>query len=591
MRSVFTILFMFVCSLAFAVDPLPAARTPMGQGNWIGIAGVSNGIPTGQTQYTNFAAGASIGAINSALASCPSNKFVLLAAGDYNANNTAVVIEDNGVVLRGTSSNGIPLTRFTNCPASLAMAIATTGTGLPDWYDEAGQGTLPTHTNWTANYTQGTTVITLVSAAQFSVGQMIWLDQLNTTNDSNFGNAQGGVMAADEYSSLAHPDTGEDRMYKEGHRIIAKSGNDLTLDSGVYLPGFVSGNDPEAWRFTEQPIVNAGVENIEFDKGQIQLHLAYNCWVSNCIGSPGDILAQGGIRLFWSTRCTIDHCGVTTPTMSIDTYGIQTRSCSAILVQNCWSDRVGSGLMPNGSVAGVWAYNTITNSQSGSGVMAMGLLLHGGNPMMNLFEGNYVACIGFDNTWGSSSYNTAHRNRAVGWSVAGEATGNQQAVMCSATNRLQTFIGNVLGTTNKNTWLEDYAGDGVACHDDPGRVYAFGFWDTGCQEGPENGDPAVRSSVIKAYNWVSSTPGIIEDGFSAGEIPNSYYLSSKPSWFGNLTWPAVDPANAVYSSSYTNIPAGYREAFDSDPPAESSVTPNSLRLAGPIRTSGPLTVK
>ncbi len=51
-------------------------------------------------------------------------------------------------------------------------------------------------------------------------------------------------------------------------------------------------------------------------------------------------------------------------------------------------------------------------------------------------------------------------------------------------------------------------------------------------------------------------------------IPNSYFRSSKPLWFGNLPWPPFDPANppgALNDANLCRIPAGYRYVHGTDP--------------------------
>jgi hypothetical protein len=48
-------------------------------------------------------------------------------------------------------------------------------------------------------------------------------------------------------------------------------------------------------------------------------------------------------------------------------------------------------------------------------------------------------------------------------------------------------------------------------------------------------------------------------------LPASYFLSSKPAWFGSLAWPPVDPANPA-TDDPSIIPAGYRYVHGSDAP-------------------------
>jgi hypothetical protein len=45
-----------------------------------------------------------------------------------------------------------------------------------------------------------------------------------------------------------------------------------------------------------------------------------------------------------------------------------------------------------------------------------------------------------------------------------------------------------------------------------------------------------------------------EDDIADHDIPDSYYLDSKPSWFGSLTWPPIDP----FTPTVNDIPAKWR---------------------------------
>jgi len=309
----------------------------------------------------------------------------------------------------------------------------------------------------------------------------------------------------------------------------------------------------------------SGVEDIECSD-TVQIHNGYGCWISNVTAHVGALTHDGALRTYWSVRCTIDHCFIDASQIGIDTYGIESRASAGLLVQNNISRNIGSALMPNGSQGSVWAYNVMTNNIPFFSVILQGLLQHGGHPNMNLYEGNYSPAIGFDNTWGSSAYNVAFRSRAVGYDVTHTASGLSAAFAANIMNRHCASVGNVLGTTGVNTWYEDYGGQTTGCHNN-GDVYYFGYYDVGCQE-PH--DTLARSTCVRAYNWTSATTtnsGINLDGFSSSDIPPSYYLATKPAFFGNLRWPAVDPTAPGYSSSYTNIPAGYRDVYGSDPPA------------------------
>jgi PKD repeat protein len=75
-------------------------------------------------------------------------------------------------------------------------------------------------------------------------------------------------------------------------------------------------------------------------------------------------------------------------------------------------------------------------------------------------------------------------------------------------------------------------------------------------------------------------------------LPNSLYLASKPTWFGSLAWPPFNPTNppssmlSANTMAYTNIPAGYRYQFGSDPLA-GPVNQPPVAVASGAPTNGP----
>ncbi len=75
----------------------------------------------------------------------------------------------------------------------------------------------------------------------------------------------------------------------------------------------------------------------------------------------------------------------------------------------------------------------------------------------------------------------------------------------------------------------------------------------------------ANGTMIIEGNWDSVTNG--QDWTITPEsIPESLFLGGKPTWFGNLNWPPINPANPV-TNDPTIIPAGYRYVHGNDPPA------------------------
>ena len=159
------------------------------------------------------------------------------------------------------------------------------------------------------------------------------------------------------------------------------------------------------------------------------------------------------------------------------------------------------------------------------------------------------------------------RNYWSGWDEAQTTTppflNNVETVVLSATNRNQSVVGNVLG--GQGTMYE-YCDDTTGSCDNRGygRVYFAGWLNSSC--GGSVYDPVAWSSAWIGMNWDAYTAGIVSGGYTIANVPNSLYLASKPSNFGGLAWPPVDPTNLGLSKSRTNTPAAYRLVWGVDPP-------------------------
>ena len=575
-----------VSAQVLPAGPLPLSRTPGGLGSWSSCVGVPGGIPYRTNIYATIAAGASVSSVQTAINNCPSNSVVYLSAGTYNWSSSLNL--KSGVTLRGAG----PGQTIINC--SVNNAIQMVGYTCMIFYSDATSSTV-TRVNWTAGYTQGTNVITLSSTSGLSVGKNIWFDQLND-QDTEAAGSDANVIATGTYSTPAYPGTGQDRYQFQMNKVTAINGNNVTLSEPVYMPNWTNTLSPQAWwESSGTPMVWVGVEDMtinDTDSGGNDTGIwacgLYACWFRNLDFHH----YRYSTAIDASLRCEIRHCSISGPEIAggTDVYGFYPKCGFGNLYVDNIANFSGSAFLIQSCACCVFAYNYTTNCQLRANFnLGPVYLAHGGNPNMLLFEGNWGPAFGMDNTWGSGAYCTALRNRFTGTADSPLApSGNIEAIDISITNRHMSVIGNVLGTTGYNTIYQETP---TNCTDSP-RVYWLGGSDN-CG-GPD--DPVVRSTLLRAYNWTSATStngGIVLDGYTAGQIPVSLYLSNtnKPSWFGNLAWPPVDPANPAYSMSRTNIPAGYRFVYGVDPaPASGNQSPVAVAGASPLTGVVPLAV-
>jgi hypothetical protein len=580
MNRILAILLLTAWPVLAAEGPLPNLRCPAGQTNWAGLSGVPDGIPsTNRTHFTNFTSGASMAAIQAALNACPSNQIVFLGDGSYTFSGY-LTIANSGVTLLGAGSN-----TFVNLASGEGILIGNTG-----WYNNWASPVAARHVDWTNGFAAGSTTIAVTNVGDLTVGELVFLDM----KSDSYADADGACgIVGSGYSSVANPSTGQDRYQFQLNRVTNIVGNTLYLSDPVYMTNYAyaytNALQPQVWWYGSAPVVRSGIQNLTLlgaVGGQgIYLQNAYACWIKD--------VNVFGCRMSMNTmvalRCEFSHNLIGGTKSTSDDYHFQLAKGAGLLVENNILAKPGT-LILNGVQGSVISYNYLTNVTGQPGWMQGGIITHGGNPNMNLFEGNSAPGWWVQNCWGSSEYNVAFRNRFRGVDEANAPTitGDIEAVCLTAQNPVSSCIGNVLGTAGVNDWYED-TGTNYVCHSTSGRVFVTAVSVGGC--GTEY-DAATYDTFLRILNWDSANSSIVDsNGWTVAQLPDSLYLASRPSWFGNLTWPAVNPANPTYSASITNVPSGYRLIYGADPPSATQVeTPTFSPAAGSYESSVEVTL-
>lgn len=189
--------------------------------------------------------------------------------------------------------------------------------------------------------------------------------------------------------------------------------------------------------------------------------------------------------------------------------------------------------------------------------LSQDIVTHGAHPFMNLIEGNIMSKLSFDNVWGSSSHNTSFRNYITGASPG--AIYGLAVVDIEKNNYMMNVVGNVLGE----------AGTGA-------QIWRLGYRSPGT--GSSTDDPNVETTLLRHGNYNSGTGSTEWDGgLSDRNLIDSYYLTSKPSFFGSLTFPPIGPDRNPGS---IEIPAlkRYENMSAPDVPESPPSKPESLQL-------------
>jgi hypothetical protein len=258
----------------------------------------------------------------------------------------------------------------------------------------------------------------------------------------------------------------------------------------------------------------------------------------------------------------------------------------------------------NGGIVGnVIAYNYAYNQKtSNSDVAASDIdLNHGSNNFLNLIEGNIVGGITSDGYYGSNSHYTIFRNWATITNPT--ATNNLYGLRLKHFSDYFNVVGNVFGTSAfpTNGTISNGVGYGGfyetpqisgvddGCSFGMTSIYELGFpgsdcntWYTGTigpstpidysAAGVNNAlDLNVAATLIRHGNYDYYSRNTIWDpNISDHNIPTSLYLTSKPSFFGNLPWPPIGPDLNPMTGA---IPAKARYDGQSYPYGPTDTTP------------------
>jgi chitodextrinase len=555
-------------AVAFLADSPAGAQIiqPTNRVDWAAVAGVEGGIPARavfqtMTGIDNTGATSVLGPLQSAINSCPANQTVLLPPGTFRIDGSLQM--KSRVTLRGSGPNTI---------------LKTSGQIL----FSGGGGRITV--NAVSGYNRGSTSITLAAApADLTVGSTILVSELNNpTFVTPYGFELSGSPSFAPY--LDEPDGGT-RIRGQMVRVTSIAGAVVGFTPALYSDFGASRAPRVEYRaaLTSGPnlLVYSGVQDLTIDNSSstmVKFEFSQNCWVSNVVFNirTRDIPSVQGIG---THRINVQHCTFTgfTPSASAVVPYVKNEGW---LVENNIFNAVNQSFVVVGFGGGhVFAYNythSITNSTS---AMISEVVGHGGHPQFLLFEGNVMWKFHADSIHGSASHWTLFRNQIKGRKPG--STFGHGMIWIDHTNYFMQTVGNVLGYSNMITsdtgWTYDYEsnpGGGNA----PSGVILYRYGLSGYNQ--HTSDPKAKSTTLRHgnYDYLRNTvewdPGIADQN-----IPTSLYLTQRPGWYGNLSWPPFGPDVPGYARM---IPAEYRflnggaeppaDGADTTPPS----TPNGL---------------
>lgn len=526
--------------------------------------------------------------IQNAIEACPPGQAVSLAAGEFTIGEGHFVQLDRSVTLRGAGPGLTTLQRTDGArlnsyvPGAKPTPIIVVGRGR--WFDGFG-----TTTTLTADAAAGSKSVQTASAAGFSVGQIVLLDEASGAGwqkDVIWPDRQ--IWASpdyrvvwqkhdpyyqyvDDFDASTYPYSPRsagcwfsncDRPTNEMHQITAISGNTITFSSPVMI-SYRASHKAQLYAYSAPFVENAGVEDLTLsggDDGNLRFKQAAYCWAKNV---EDTLWLNEGIAIDYSFRIQLEEFYVHNAAWPVNGgggYAISfAQGSSEALIENGISVLANKVMVARSSGAGsVVAYNYmddgyINGQDRWIEVGVNGSHMVGSHHM--LFEGNYSFNTDSDQTHGNAIYHTYFRNYFSGYrkpftGLDGKSVddstgccGPLRAASAHAYAYWFSFLGNVLGTRGQMTgWVYDAIGG-------RNRMPARGIWMLGWMDiSPQGYDPNVAATAIRDGNFDYVTNKVAwAAADTAHTLPNSLYLPRKPDFFNagsGYAWPWVDPAGS-----------------------------------------------
>jgi hypothetical protein len=543
--------------------------------------GIPGGVPSGTwtqcgstiqaSTYGNGSTDATA-AINAAISACGTNQYVLLGPGTFLFNSSGsgsptINLSTNNVVLRGTAADG-----------ANATILSSTGTNQDGWINV---GTGEPNINWDTTIVSGSTAqstsIVVSSATNFAVGMYMIISELNDTSGTpplvvslpTTPSDSNGCTWCDAF-------WGGTRVRRQTVEITGVNGTTITFSPPLATDFTLT---PHALPYVATKYV--GVENLQVygnntHTANRNAPFVFNdcayCWVKGVMVNytDGDYVKDYfGFRN--EIRDSYFSNGFHHGPGSDNNCVLLAWSTSFDRVENNIIERAENSVMIYGGAMGnVIAYNYATgafgtDSSNNTRVIVGGIEHHAAHTHFNLFEGNIDSQYWLDVGHGSNSQNTTFRNWFLGdnlicsnaqdlrVSPATITCGTGWASMGATAYRFDSLglynnsIGDVLGSHAQSTYRSpltasiQYPTQLSSCTG-PGQGVIYGYT-LYCDNGTSSWDSTYAYStsyVHGLYNNIDSSTtwksGVTQT------LPNSFYLSSKPAWWGNtLPWPGIGP--------------------------------------------------
>jgi hypothetical protein len=400
-------------------------------------------------------------------------------------------------------------------------------------------------------------------------------------------------------------------------RVTAINGNNVTFTPGLYAPNWKASQSPGAWWGSSLPITGVGIENLSITRanegqrgGGITIYNGYGNWIRN-VRSLNDAGVTAHVFLYQSAHNTVRDSYFYGSNPAAEGYGINSGFNSGDnLIENNITQHIATGLNTEGDTGSVYAYNYSADNYFGGDWQQQDEFNHGHGTAYNLREGNIGVGFNADNINGIGCCGTHFRvflsGRDPTLSSGENKTAATYAYFPFAGQRYFNLVGSVLGTKNYHTFYETAPPINPTTSRSWKSVFVLGYSNQNgvdCCNIPQ--DPLVKTTLFRWGNYAACTgdancntvrwdpaetatgapvyPGLTNPSQS---LPPSFYLSSKPGWWGTMPWPAIGPDVTGGNASQVALDSAQRDHVYLIPAATCYFNVMDGKTSG---TSGPLT--
>jgi hypothetical protein len=452
-----------------------------------------------------------------------------------------------------------------------------------------------------------------LTAGNPGVGSIILLDQLDDGQGQGYPTVNDIIQCATAGSWCSNKGAGNQfaRSGRSQVQVVtatAINGNNVTISPPIAYDSYRSSQSPGAW-WNNSQIHNAGIEDFSVNYtsiGTINVFVkdGSNLWIKGIrsINTDSSTAESYHLWLHNAAHVTIESNYIygknttCSPTFPLANYAVTTQEISDFVLDNNIFHHTNNALVPNDPGGrDVFAYNFVVNNVVG----AAGAQPHGGEILMDLYEGNDWENYYGDVTHGTHNFITLFRNLFDGTSNNSSCTVDQ-AVTFLTNNRFNNAIGNVFGNTHYTQYEDDQNTSGSP----PNSLFSLGGIgnNSGTAVTP---DPNVQRTMMRWGNWDmftstsrTATNDLTGVRWNASEVPSgissfsnavpadhnlpaSFYLNSAPAWFGSVPFPPIGPdvANGNAPNTSTTPSGGHANKIPARACYEgASVDPNFSSL-------------